>query len=114
MTDYKLDYGAAIQSTGPVSTPDTNYLSPRLLPGGRWIISGVRNEDTASTYVFCWDRHAPSNLGDLPLRPVATFVWQDRRPLIVKRDWMQAQLEGSNEVTLAFSLWHPEYVSLIS
>ncbi|KAF8312191.1 hypothetical protein DL93DRAFT_1323547 [Clavulina sp. PMI_390] len=102
--NYKLNYGDVIQSSGRWGGPGIEHLSPRILTGGRWIISGIINAKTHSTQIFCWDRHTQSDISDSPLRPVATFLWEGLKIRSLKQDWVQAQLEGSNDVTLAFSL----------
>ncbi|KAF8307812.1 hypothetical protein DL93DRAFT_2159370 [Clavulina sp. PMI_390] len=99
---YVLDYGDDIPPWSSRRTAPL-YLPPKLLPGGRWMVSGVVNWAMLSTQLFLWDcTQSPSP--DVPLRPVAKYMWDGWQPRIIHRDWIQMQFCGPNSVTFGWSL----------
>ncbi|KAF8305003.1 hypothetical protein DL93DRAFT_406154 [Clavulina sp. PMI_390] len=105
ITECVLDYSTLLSPSLEVrrSTPLVIlHFPPKLLPGGRWIISGFRDIFTLSTRIFCWDSlHFRS--GSSPPEPIASFGWQEQKP-DDEGDWMQAQWDTPNSVVLACSL----------
>ncbi|KAF8323053.1 hypothetical protein DL93DRAFT_2223018 [Clavulina sp. PMI_390] len=101
--EFVLDHGNTI----PFWANDDDrpvYLAPILLPGGRWLLSGVLNYEKLSTQLYCWDCMKPHS-DNSPLQPVATYTWDGWQPRMVKRGWLQAQPDGPNAITLSCSLW---------
>ncbi|KAF8309543.1 hypothetical protein DL93DRAFT_2170246 [Clavulina sp. PMI_390] len=100
-----LDYEKFL-SAGPSSdidtTPRIEYLDPYLLPGGRWILSGIIIDERPSTHLFCWDRTV-SHVDGSFLQPVAAYHWEGLMPKD-KTKWLTIQLHGLREVSLAFAL----------
>ncbi|KAF8309544.1 hypothetical protein DL93DRAFT_2085430 [Clavulina sp. PMI_390] len=100
-----LNYEAFFPAASPENIGTTRrveYLDPYLLPGGRWILSGIIVDDTQFTHLVCWDRTA-SHIGESSLQPIARYTWEGFRPTS-KTNWLTSQLHGSYEVSLAFSL----------
>ncbi|KAF8307820.1 hypothetical protein DL93DRAFT_2159375 [Clavulina sp. PMI_390] len=118
-TKIVLDF-AALLAASPTSNPEIEpqleYLAPDILPGGRWIISGVVNHTDLSTRICCWDR---SNFAseDVPFQPVASFIWEGFKPPTTDK-WFRSQLEEPSSVMLACpvdkwdSAWETSYVIL--
>ncbi|KAF8305065.1 hypothetical protein DL93DRAFT_2160451 [Clavulina sp. PMI_390] len=113
ITRYVLDYSSAIpprtHSGSFVIQREIVHIGSKLLPGGRWIISGVADYEEKATYLFCWDL-SRSRSGGAPLQPVASIKWQGLQ-LLLKSDWIQVQLGGSRDIILAFPLRGWEYSS---
>ncbi|KAF8307816.1 hypothetical protein DL93DRAFT_2087676, partial [Clavulina sp. PMI_390] len=86
-----------------LSKPVRELLSPNVLPGGRWMLSGVVYEEKELAQIFCWDR-TKSRSNEEALYPVTSFLWEGLRPLTLRGYWMQAQLEGESSVLLTCSL----------
>ncbi|KAF8305075.1 hypothetical protein DL93DRAFT_2233235 [Clavulina sp. PMI_390] len=117
MRKYILDYGAILSppaSQNEWGELDLEHMPATLLPGGRWIISGVLNHATDSTYICCWDLSEPSESERL-LQPAATFIWEGLRPPS-PYGWMQAQSYDSDCVILACRLcgWENTFPSSYS
>ncbi|KAF8314681.1 hypothetical protein DL93DRAFT_2167106 [Clavulina sp. PMI_390] len=98
---YVLNPGVFMTSTS-THTPHIQHLRPKLLPGGRWILSGIIL-DKVSVHLFCWDR-SQSHPETEPLSPIAAFSWDGIKPLFGWGGWIQAQMEGVGSVILACSL----------
>ncbi|KAF8313980.1 hypothetical protein DL93DRAFT_1100174 [Clavulina sp. PMI_390] len=104
MRKYTLGYQTSLAGGLPNNMdaePDVQYLHPYLLPGGRWILSGVIDEKS-TTHLCCWDRTMNPSDGS-PLQPVASFKWEGLMPWN-ETNWLHAQLHGS-QVSLVCSLW---------
>ncbi|KAF8314667.1 hypothetical protein DL93DRAFT_2227766 [Clavulina sp. PMI_390] len=97
-----LDFGVVLPAESDGIKQDVEYLTPYLLPGGRWMLSGIINNTERSTYLLCWDRIA-SHIDGSPLRPVTAFKWKEQRPQH-KTDWLKTQLYSTEAVTIACSL----------
>ncbi|KAF8295803.1 hypothetical protein DL93DRAFT_783433 [Clavulina sp. PMI_390] len=84
-------------------TSSLEYLTAEILPGGRWIISGMVDYVSQATCLCCWDRSSFCS-EDTPLEPVATFWWPNLRPQ-TRSGWFQAQIGDNNSVVLACSMY---------
>ncbi|KAF8314683.1 hypothetical protein DL93DRAFT_976215 [Clavulina sp. PMI_390] len=100
---YVLDYETSMPPRVAGSFDSIRRLHPKLLPGGRWILTGIVIESIESIYLFCWDRHQ-SRPDTKSLHPVSTFSWEGLGIITVQGEWAQAQSECSTSVLLACSL----------
>ncbi|KAF8314668.1 hypothetical protein DL93DRAFT_2227767 [Clavulina sp. PMI_390] len=100
MRRYTLNYGGSLVDRNVTITPNTNELMPYLLPGGRWLLSGIIDHDNASTHLFCWD--LASCIDNSPLQPAAALVWEGMEP-VNSEAWIDTQLHESKVVRLAFA-----------
>ncbi|KAF8283198.1 hypothetical protein DL93DRAFT_2103780 [Clavulina sp. PMI_390] len=99
--NYVLNPEAFIPSSG-TRVPHLQNLRAKLLPGGRWILSGIIVDKT-KVYLFCWDRSQSCSETE-SLSPVAAFSWDEMKPVFGYGGWIQAQLEGASSVREG-SIW---------
>ncbi|KAF8307822.1 hypothetical protein DL93DRAFT_2087679 [Clavulina sp. PMI_390] len=101
-TKVVLDYRFLLRtptSRDAEPIPNLEYLAAEMLPGGRWIVSGVVDHGNRATHVCVWDRSKLLS-EETPLQPVATFARVGMRPSRMW-SWFQAQFENPNSVILA-------------
>ncbi|KAF8307814.1 hypothetical protein DL93DRAFT_1981987 [Clavulina sp. PMI_390] len=97
---YVLNYGSGLPSSLANSMPATELLPPYLLPGGRWMISGVVYQEKGLAQLLCWDCTQSRSEAEL-LNPIASFSWEGLSPLMILDEyWLKAQLEGPSSVLL--------------
>ncbi|KAF8314669.1 hypothetical protein DL93DRAFT_2079787 [Clavulina sp. PMI_390] len=101
---YVLGYRTVL-SPGSDSDSDitfaTDHLDPHLLPGGRWILSGIMDDMTPATHLFCWD--LASYVDGSPQQPAAAYTWEGQS-LTDQISWIKTQFYSPKSVTLAISL----------
>ncbi|KAF8295801.1 hypothetical protein DL93DRAFT_2234158 [Clavulina sp. PMI_390] len=108
ITEYVLDFRSSFPASPSVLgrvDSDVDYLAPILLPGGRWIISGILDYESHSVHVCCWDS-LTIHSDDAPLQPAADFIWTGF-DIHDRFNWVQEKLDGTDSVTLAccLSVW---------